>query len=130
MENKAVDISKRILVADDDPDMVDFMTLPLRKRGYTITAGGNGEEALALARQDRPDLMILDVSMPRLNGLEACERLKRDDQLKSIPVMLITATASLLPPPEILYELQVEGYLIKPFSVRVLVEKIEHLLGQ
>jgi|SRR6476660_667989 CheY-like chemotaxis protein len=130
MENKAVDISKRILVADDDPDMVAFMTLPLRKRGYTITAGGNGEEALALARQDRPDLMILDVSMPRLNGLEACERLKRDDQLKSIPVMLITATASLLPPPEILYELQVEGYLIKPFSVRVLVEKIEHLLGQ
>ena len=130
MENKAVDISKRILVADDDPDMVAFMTLPLRKRGYTITAGGNGEEALALARQDRPDLMILDVSMPRLNGLEACERLKRDDQLKGIPVMLITATASLLPPPEILYELQVEGYLIKPFSVRVLVEKIEHLLGQ
>ena len=116
MENKAVDISKRILVADDDPDMVAFMTLPLRERGYTITAGGNGEEALALARQDRPDLM------PRLNGLEACERLKRDDQLKSIPVMLITATASLLPPPEILYELQVEGYLIKPFSVRVLVE--------
>jgi len=130
MENKAVDISKRILVVDDDPDMVAFMTLPLRKRGYTITAGGNGEEALALARQDRPDLMILDVSMPRLNGLEACERLKRDDQLKSIPVMLITATASLLPPPEILYKLQVEGYLIKPFSVRVLVEKIEHLLGQ
>ena len=46
MENKAVHISKRILVADDDPDMVAFMTLPLRKRGYTITAGGNGEEAL------------------------------------------------------------------------------------
>lgn len=122
-------MSKRIVVADDDPDMLAFMTLPLTKRGYTITAGANGEEALDLARQERPDLVILDVNMPLLDGLEACQRLKHDDQLKNIPVMLITATASLLPPPDVLYELQVEGYLIKPFSIRVLVEKIEHLLN-
>jgi CheY-like chemotaxis protein len=122
-------MSKRIVVADDDPDLVALMTLPLRKRGYEIATGGNGEEAIDLVRRYRPDLVILDVCMPLLDGLEACRRLKDDEQLKHIPVMLITATASLLPAPDVLYALQVEGYLIKPFTVRVLVEKIEQLIG-
>jgi CheY-like chemotaxis protein len=122
-------MSKRIVVADDDPDLVALMTLPLRKRGYEIATGGNGEEAIDLVRRYRPDLVILDVCMPLLDGLEACRRLKDDEQLKHIPVMLITATASLLPAPDVLYALQVEGYLIKPFPVRVLVEKIEQLIG-
>jgi CheY-like chemotaxis protein len=122
-------MSKRIVVADDDPDLVALMTLPLRKRGYETATGGNGEEAIDLVRRYRPDLVILDVCMPLLDGLEACRRLKDDEQLKHIPVMLITATASLLPAPDVLYALQVEGYLIKPFPVRVLVEKIEQLIG-
>jgi CheY-like chemotaxis protein len=126
---KAANMSKRIVVADDDPDLVALMTLPLRKRGYEIATGGNGEEAIDLVRRYRPDLVILDVCMPLLDGLEACRRLKDDEQLKHIPVMLITATASLLPAPDVLYALQVEGYLIKPFPVRVLVEKIEQLIG-
>jgi len=123
-------MSKRIVVADDDPDMVAFMTLPLTKRGYDIAVGGNGEEAVDLVRRHRPDLVILDVCMPLVDGLEACRRLKDDTRFKDIPVMLITATASLLPPPHILYALQVEDYLIKPFPVRVLVEKIEQLIGE
>jgi len=123
-------MSKCIVLADDDPDMVEFMTLPLTKRGYDIAVGRNGEEALDLVRHHRPDLVILDVCMPLVDGLEACERLKNDSRLKDIPVMLITATASLLPPPDILYALQVEDYLIKPFPVRVLVEKIELLIGE
>jgi len=122
-------MSKRIVVADDDPDLVALMTVPLTKRGYEIAAGANGEEAIDLVRRYRPDLVILDVCMPLLDGLEACRRLKDDEQLKHIPVMLITATASLLPAPDVLYALQVEGYLIKPFPVRVLVEKIEQLIG-
>jgi len=123
-------MSKRIVLADDDPDMVEFMMLPLTKRGYDIAVGRNGEEALDLVRHHQPDLVILDVCMPFVDGLEACERLKKDSRLKDIPVMLITATASLLPPPHILYALQVEDYLIKPFPVRVLVEKIELLIGE
>jgi two-component system, OmpR family, alkaline phosphatase synthesis response regulator PhoP len=126
---KAANMSKRIVVADDDPDLVALMTVPLTKRGYEIAAGANGEEAIDLVRRYRPDLVILDVCMPLLDGLEACRRLKDDEQLKHIPVMLITATASLLPAPDVLYALQVEGYLIKPFPVRVLVEKIEQLIG-
>jgi two-component system, OmpR family, alkaline phosphatase synthesis response regulator PhoP len=126
---KAANMSKRIVVADDDPDLVALMTVPLTKRGYEIETGGNGEEAIDLVRRYRPDLVILDVCMPLLDGLEACRRLKDDEQLKHIPVMLITATASLLPAPDVLYALQVEGYLIKPFTVRVLVEKIEQLIG-
>jgi two-component system, OmpR family, alkaline phosphatase synthesis response regulator PhoP len=126
---KAANMSKRIVVADADPDLVALMTVPLTKRGYEIAAGANGEEAIDLVRRYRPDLVILDVCMPLLDGLEACRRLKDDEQLKHIPVMLITATASLLPAPDVLYALQVEGYLIKPFPVRVLVEKIEQLIG-
>ncbi|WP_447984900.1 response regulator [Nitrospira sp. Nam74] len=122
-------MSKRIVVADDDPDMVAFMTLPLTKRGYEIAAGVNGQDALELVRRHQPDLVILDVCMPLLDGLDACRQLKDDEELKHIPVMLITATASLLPAPDVLYALQVEGYLIKPFPVRVLVEKIEQLIG-
>jgi|SRR5687767_12135558 CheY-like chemotaxis protein len=122
-------MSKRIVLADDDPDMVTFMTVPLTKRGYDIAPGANGKDAIDLVRHHRPDLVILDVCMPLLDGLDACKQLKNDEDLKHIPVMLITATASLLPAPEVLYALQVEGYLIKPFPVRVLVEKIEQLIG-
>lgn len=122
-------MSKRIVLADDDPDMVTFMTVPLSKRGYDIAAGANGKDAIDLVRHHRPDLVILDVCMPLLDGLDACKQLKKDEDLKHIPVMLITATASLLPAPDVLYALQVEGYLIKPFPVRVLVEKIEQLIG-
>lgn len=122
-------MSKRIVLADDDPDMVTLMTVPLTKRGYDIAAGTNGKDALDLVRRHRPDLVILDVCMPLLDGLDACKQLKNDKELKHIPVMLITATASLLPAPDVLYALQVEGYLIKPFPVRVLVEKIEQLIG-
>lgn len=129
MEERWAHMSKRIVVADDDPDMVSFMTLPLTKRGYDIAAGTNGEDAIDLVRRYRPDLVILDVCMPLLDGLDACKRLKEDEQLRHIPVMLITATASLLPAPEVLYALEIEGYLIKPFPVRVLVEKIEQLIG-
>ena len=121
--------SKRIVVADDDPDMLAFMTLPLTNRGYRITAGRNGEEAIDLVRRDMPDLVILDVCMPLVDGLTACQRLKEDERFKDIPVMLITATASLLPAPEILYALQVEDYLIKPFPIRVLIEKVEQLIA-
>jgi two-component system alkaline phosphatase synthesis response regulator PhoP len=122
-------MSKRIVLADDDPDMVTFMTVPLTKRGYDIAAGANGKDAIDLVRRHQPDLIILDVCMPLLDGLDACKQLKNDKELKHIPVMLITATASLLPAPDVLYALQVEGYLIKPFPVRVLVEKIEQLIG-
>ena len=123
-------MSKRIVVADDDPDMVAFITRPLSKRGYDIAVGGNGEEAVDLVRRHRPDLVILDVCMPLVDGLEACRRLKTDSELKDLTVMLITATASLLPPPHVLYALQIEDYLIKPFPVRVLIEKIELLIGE
>ncbi len=122
-------MSKRIVLADDDPDMVTFMTVPLTKRGYDIAAGANGKDAIDLVRRHQPDLIILDVCMPLVDGLDACKELKNDKELKHIPVMLITATASLLPAPDVLYALQVEGYLIKPFPVRVLVEKIEQLIG-
>ena len=127
--HKAAHQAKRIVVADDDPDMVAFMTLPLTNCGYDIAAGNDGEEAIDLVRRHRPDLVILDICMPLVDGLVACRRLKEDEQLRHIPVMLITATASLLPAPDVLYALQVDGYLIKPFPIRVLMEKVEHLIG-
>jgi CheY-like chemotaxis protein len=107
--HKAAHQAKRLVVADDDPDMVAFMTLPLTNCGYDIAAGNDGEEAIDLVRRHRPDLVILDICMPLVDGLVACRRLKEDEQLRHIPVMLITATASLLPAPDVLYALQVDG---------------------
>jgi CheY-like chemotaxis protein len=80
-----------ILVVDDDPDLVESITMKLESENFRVTKAYDGVEAWERIKEDRPDLIILDVMMPRKNGYELCDELKKDDQYKDIVVVLLTA---------------------------------------
>ena len=81
----------RILVIDDDEWILRMVTTVLRSERYEVITAGDGEEGLATAQSSRPDLVLLDVMMPKMDGFEACRRLKADEQTRHIPVLMVTA---------------------------------------
>jgi DNA-binding response OmpR family regulator len=121
-------LGKKIVIADDEEDLVKFLKVRLLKRNYDVLTGTNGLEALDLVRQHRPDLVILDVKMPHLSGIEVCRRLKQDEALKAIPVILVTAN-SLEVTPEVFTSSQADDLMLKPFEASVLYEKLTRLIG-
>ena len=84
-------MSRRILVVDDDPRLLHVVAMYLSIEGYEVDTAANGEEGLRLLEQKRPDLVILDVMMPGIDGLEACRRIKSNPETRAIPVVLFTA---------------------------------------
>ncbi len=81
---------KTILVVDDEPDAVDFVTEILEGEGYKVVSASDGNSGLAAMKQEKPDLVVLDVQMPGLDGFQVFEAMKKDDNLKSIPVIMLT----------------------------------------
>lgn len=118
---------KRILICDDDPAILRVLQVNLEVEGYETLLAHNGEEALEIADRDKPDLIILDIMMPRLDGYQTCERLKAADTTKDIPVVFLSAKAQ---ESDIQKgkEYGVAAYLTKPFDPDTLVETIEQLL--
>src|SRR6476659_6762258 len=84
-------IKKTILVADDETHILNVVSLKLRNAGYRVLTARDGQEALELAQQERPDLIITDYHMPALSGLELCRRLKQDEKTRNIPAIMLTA---------------------------------------
>ena len=119
---------KRILICDDDPAILRVLQVNLEVEGYTTLLAHHGEEALEIAAREKPDLIILDIMMPRLDGYGTCERLKADDELKDIPVVFLSAKAQ-QSDIEKGKTYGVADYLTKPFDPDVLVETIERLVG-
>ena len=120
-------MTKKILVVDDEPDILKPYLFRLKKYGYEALSASDGEEALELARQKNPDLILLDVKLPVLNGYEVCKRLKADEKLRKVPVIFLTADASVKIVEET-KKLEAEGYLLKPFEANQLLEKIREFL--
>ncbi len=81
----------KILIAEDERDIRDLVAFTLGFAGHEVVAVGNGEEAVAAARKEMPDLILMDVRMPRMTGYEACEKMKADPDLKNIPVVFLSA---------------------------------------
>lgn len=120
-------MAKRILFVDDEPDLVKVTTFRLKKAGYEVIAAINGEEALAVAGKDNPDVILLDLRLPLISGYEVCRRIKSDEKLKHIPVILFTAsTQDIVAKAK---ELGAEDYLLKPFEPEALLEKIKKWEG-
>ena len=119
---------KRILICDDDPAILRVLQVNLEVEGYTTLLAHHGEEALEVAARENPDLIILDIMMPRLDGYQTCERLKQDDALKDIPVVFLSAKAQ-QSDIEKGKTYGVADYLTKPFDPDVLVDTIERLLA-
>ncbi len=114
---------KRILVVEDEEDIVRLITFHLEKEGYRVLSTGSGREALQLARQQSPNLVILDIMLPEMDGLEVCRRLRAGKDTESIPIMILSAKKEELD--RVLgLELGADDYMVKPFSVRELVARV------
>ena len=120
-------MGKKILVVDDEPDLLKVTLLRLKKTGYEVFGGADGREALDLARQIIPDLIILDVYLPVINGDDVAKILKKDDELKHIPIILISATTRTLDGRA--RESGADGYLTKPFEPEELIGMVKKILG-
>lgn len=119
---------KRILIADDDPVILRLIQVNLELEGYEVITANNGEEAVAQAKAENPDLVILDIMMPRLDGYQACEQLKSSDDTKDIPVIFLSAKAQ-QGDIEKGRSFGVAAYLTKPFDPTELLEVVEQHLS-
>jgi two-component system alkaline phosphatase synthesis response regulator PhoP len=117
----------RILVVDDEPDILELVQYNLSKAPYDVVGVASGEEALAQARTTPPDLIVLDLMLPGVDGLEVCKALKRDTRTAVIPIVILTARGE---EADIVagLELGADDYLTKPFSPRVLLARIRAVL--
>ena len=119
----------KILIAEDERDIRDLITFTLGFAGFEVVAASNGEEAVNLARREVPDLILMDVRMPRMTGYEACAVIKTDARLKDIPVIFLSAKGQ---DSEIQTGLQAGAadYLLKPFAPDQLTARIQAVLAQ
>ena len=119
---------RRILVVDDEPDVVRYLSTFLADQGFAVSTARDGGEALVKARQERPDLITLDITMPGKSGVDVFTTLRRDPQLEGIPVFIITGVMDFR---RLMYYREVqppEGYMEKPIDPDVLLMTIRRLL--
>ena len=119
----------KILIAEDERDIRDLVAFTLRFAGHEVAAASNGEEAVQLAPKEKPDLILMDVRMPRMTGYDACRVMKADPNLRDIPVVFLSAKGQ---ESEIQTGLDVgaEEYLLKPFAPDQLTERVKAILAK
>ena len=127
MEEKSLTTKPNILVVDDEPDLLELIETNLCAAGFHVLTAATGSEALRQARKSKPRLILLDVMLPELDGLEVCKMLRHDPATRSIPIIMLTARATEVD--RVLgLELGADDYVTKPFSVRELVLRVKKLL--
>ena len=119
---------KKILVVDDEDDILHFLELVLREKGYDVVTAGGGHEALTQAQIERPDLVLLDIMMPQMDGWEVLKLLRVDDDTAHIPVAMLSARTEAKHRVQGLQEGAVD-YICKPFSLKELLSKIEQVFA-
>jgi two-component system alkaline phosphatase synthesis response regulator PhoP len=119
----------KILVVDDEIYIVHILDFSLGMEGYEVVTALDGEQALHKVKNDKPDLVVLDIMMPKLDGYETCKILKSDPDTKNIPVILLSAKGRNADQ-KMGYQVGADDYITKPFSPRKLVERINMILGQ
>jgi len=119
----------KILIADDERDIRDLITFTLRFAGHEVIPTANGEEAFNAAQNELPDLILLDVRMPRMTGYEVCEQIKADKKTQHIPVIFLSAKGQ---ESEVQtgIEAGADEYILKPFSPDQLTERVRVILGK
>ena len=119
---------KKILIVDDEKDIVETLSFMLKAKGFECICAYDGEEGLNLAKNINPDLVILDVMMPKINGYKICRLLKFDNKYKNIPIIMITARSQ--DEDKIIgEETGADEYITKPFNVDDVVAKVKSYLG-
>jgi len=117
----------KILVIEDEPDLQQVLEYNLRQSGHDVLLAGRGEEGLALARDQRPDLVLLDLMLPDISGTEVCKSLRDSAKTRKLPVIMLTARGEEIDR-VVGFELGADDYVVKPFSVRELLLRIQAIL--
>jgi DNA-binding response OmpR family regulator len=120
---------EKILVVDDEVQLVDLMKMRLEANGYEVIAAYDGQQALDKAKAQNPDLIVLDLMLPKMDGYKVCRLLKFDEKYKHIPIIMFTARAQDTDK-KIGFEVGADAYIIKPFEPQVLLGKIKELLNK
>lgn len=119
--------SKKILIVDDEEDLVETVRFPLEMEGYHVLVSYNGEDALNQARKENPDLILLDLMLPKLDGYKVCRLLKFDDRYKHIPILMLTAKTQ-EKDKTLGMETGANEYITKPFEMDDLIKKVKTYL--
>ena len=119
---------QRILLVDDEPDLVQMISLRLKSVGYEVVTACDGQEALEQVKQTKPDLLILDLMLPKLDGYKVCRLLKFDERTKELPILIFTARAQ-EQDIKLASECGADAYLTKPFEAKVILGKLQELLA-
>jgi DNA-binding response OmpR family regulator len=116
-----------LLLVDDEPDLVQMVSVRLKAAGYEVSTAYDGQEALEKVRKAQPDLMILDLMLPKLDGYKVCRLLKFDEKTRAMPILIFTARAQ-VEDVTLATECGADAYLTKPFEAKALLAKIQELL--
>ncbi len=119
---------KCILCVEDEPEMIDLMRLILGRRGFEVKGAAGGVEGLKMIREEMPDLVLLDLMMPDMDGWEVYQQMKADEKTKGIPVIVVTAKAQSIDKVLGLHIAKVDDYIAKPFSPQDLTNSVEKVL--
>lgn len=117
----------KILIVDDEQDIVELLSYNLEKEGFSTVKAYDGEAALGLVRSGKPDLMILDLMLPKMNGLDVCKAIRRNPETANLPILMLTAKGEEIDK-IIGLEIGADDYITKPFSVKELIARVRAIL--
>jgi two-component system response regulator VicR len=120
---------KVVVCIEDEPEMIDLVKLILGRKGFELVGAVGGREGLETVRQLKPDLVLLDLMMPDMDGWEVYQKMKTDEDLKEIPVIVVTAKAQSIDKVLGLHIAKVEDYVTKPFGPQELLQAVNKVLG-
>lgn len=120
---------KRVVCIEDEPEMIDLVRLILGRKGFYVIGANGGIEGLETVRREKPDLILLDLMMPDMDGWEVYQQIKADSGLREIPVIVVTAKAQSIDKVLGLHIAKVDDYITKPFGPQELLESVEKILG-
>jgi DNA-binding response OmpR family regulator len=123
------EVKRNVVCIEDEPEMIDLIRLILGRRGFELTGAMGGREGLDVIRRVRPDLVLLDLMMPDMDGWDVYQQMKADDDLKDIPVIIVTAKAQSIDKVLGLHIAKVDDYVTKPFGPQELLQSVEKVLG-
>lgn len=118
---------KKVLIVDDEVDVVEVVTVLLEHEGYQIMKAYDGKEALEIVDKETPDLIILDIMMPEIDGVEVCRRLRQREELKEVPIVMFSAKLSAIDKKES-FDAGADGFISKPFNARGFIAGIKTYL--
>lgn len=121
---------KRVVCIEDEPEMIDLVKLILSRKGFQVVGAMGGREGLEAIKREKPDLVLLDLMMPDMDGWEVYQKMKAEEATKAIPVIVVTAKAQSIDKVLGLHIAKVDDYITKPFGPQELLESVEKVLAR